>query len=166
VPAPTNADALRRELKRERKAGRDGANRLRHMLRRERTEVRRQRRVIRRERALGVGVRFARIALGQRGTPYVWGGAAPGGFDCSGLVKWSARKLGRDLPRTTGGLIHAGQPVSTRARSRWRIGDLLFAHPGHVAIYVGGGHVVNAPHSGAVVRIQAARPPIAVRRVV
>lgn len=152
VEDPT-VEQLRGELARERRAGRELANRLRHMLRQ--------------ERRLAPGVRFARIAASQTGTPYVWGGSSPGGFDCSGLVNWSARKIGRVLPRTTYGLITAGRAISTASRRAWRPGDLVFAHTGHVEVYLGDGRSVEAPYSGEVVRIEAASSsPVAVRRVV
>ena len=51
-------------------------------------------------------------ALTQIGSPYVWGGAAPGGFDCSGLVMWAFQQAGISLPHSSQALAHGGQPVS------------------------------------------------------
>ena len=88
-----------------------------------------------------------RAALGQLGTPYRWGGARPGGFDCSGLVVWSYGRIGMRLPHSTSGLIRMGRSVR---RSAIRPGDLVFTYGGgHVGIYIGHGLVEAAPHSGA-----------------
>jgi cell wall-associated NlpC family hydrolase len=99
-----------------------------------------------------------RLALSQIGVPYVWGGSTPGaGFDCSGLVKWAYGLSGIALPRTSyaqwAALPHlpAGAPLE--------VGDLLFFEPGpegpgHVGIYIGGGLMVDAPHTGASVRVE------------
>jgi peptidoglycan DL-endopeptidase CwlO len=95
--------------------------------------------------------RAVRSALGQLGTPYVWGGAAPGGFDCSGLVQWAYRQVGVFLPRTTWSQSSVGRYVSLAAL---RAGDLVFANGGeHVGLYIGGGRVVQAPYTGTVVQV-------------
>jgi cell wall-associated NlpC family hydrolase len=109
---------------------------------------------------------FVSLMRKQVGTPYVWGGSSPSGFDCSGLIYWAANEIGVNVPRTTYGLIDAGTPVSTADRSEWETGDLVFPHSGHVSIYVGAGKVVESPRSGLTVRVTEARPAIAVRRVV
>ena len=83
--------------------------------------------------------------------PYRWGGASPAGFDCSGLVYWTYRRLGIDLPHSSYALYDQGRRV---ARSRMKAGDLLFfSGLGHVGIYIGRGRMVHAPHSGALVQI-------------
>lgn len=88
-----------------------------------------------------------RAALGQLGTPYRWGGASPGGFDCSGLVVWSYGRIGMRLPHSTTSLIRMGRSVR---RSSIRPGDLVFTFGGgHVGIYIGHGLIEAAPHSGA-----------------
>ncbi|MDD4868625.1 MAG: peptidoglycan hydrolase RipC, partial [Mycobacterium sp.] len=51
-------------------------------------------------------------ALTQVGTPYAWGGAAPGGFDCSGLVMWAFQQAGISLPHSSQALARGGQPVA------------------------------------------------------
>ena len=118
-----------------------------------------------------VGQRAAAIALEAVGVPYRWGGVSPaGGFDCSGLVYWAYARLGVDLPHSSYALYDQGRRV---ARSRVKAGDLLFfSGLGHVGIYVGGGRMVHAPHSGSrvqVVRLDRSvygRRLVGVRRVV
>jgi cell wall-associated NlpC family hydrolase len=93
----------------------------------------------------------ASIALQYLGVPYVWGGASPSGFDCSGLVMYVYAQLGISLPHYTVAQWNASQPVSSPAP-----GDLVFFNGlGHVGIYIGGGRFVNAPHTGSVVRIDS-----------
>jgi cell wall-associated NlpC family hydrolase len=93
----------------------------------------------------------ASIALGELGVPYVWGGASPSGFDCSGLVMWVYAQLGISLPHYTVAQWNATQPISSPAP-----GDLVFFNGlGHVGIYIGGGKFVDAPHTGSVVRIDS-----------
>ncbi|GGC58678.1 hypothetical protein GCM10011410_08970 [Hoyosella rhizosphaerae] len=113
-------------------------------------------------------------ALSQVGVPYAWGGGnihGPTrgirdggvadrhgdynkiGFDCSGLVMFAFAGAGVMLPRTTSSIYTSGTRVPLAQRKR---GDLLFWGPNgshHVAIYLGDGRVVEAPHSGALVRI-------------
>lgn len=95
-------------------------------------------------------------AESQLGVPYVWGAESPGsGFDCSGLIQWSWRQAGVDLPRTAAAQYDA---IAHVPLSDLQPGDLLFWGSGgisHVGMYVGGGDVINAPETGEVVRIQA-----------
>ena len=93
------------------------------------------------------------IALGELGTPYVWGGASPGGFDCSGLVMWAFAQVGVSLPHSTYALYAMGVPVSS---DQLQPGDLVFFDGvGHVGIYIGGGQFVHAPHTGDVVKVSS-----------
>jgi cell wall-associated NlpC family hydrolase len=93
----------------------------------------------------------AKIALREVGTPYRWGGESPGGFDCSGLVRWSYRRIGIDLPHSSYALFEVGRQVS---REHIRPGDVLFfSGLGHVGIYVGRGRMVHAPYSGTDVEV-------------
>ena len=86
------------------------------------------------------------------GHPYRWGGSSPGGFDCSGLVRWSFAHAGRDLPRSSAAQRGATFPV---ARHDARPGDLVFfGNPTHhVGIYMGDGLMVHSPRRGDVVKI-------------
>jgi peptidoglycan DL-endopeptidase CwlO len=81
----------------------------------------------------------------------VWGGAAPGGFDCSGLVMFAFGQAGRQLPRTT----HTQWNVGTRVGRNGLVrGDIVFMYGlGHNGIYLGDGQYVHAPKTGDVVRI-------------
>ena len=96
-------------------------------------------------------------ALAQLGTPYLWGGEGAGGFDCSGLVQAAYAAAGVRLPRVAQAQYDAGPPVP--AGQPLAVGDLVFfgADPAdvtHVGIVVSPGEMVDAPHSGAVVRIE------------
>jgi cell wall-associated NlpC family hydrolase len=98
-------------------------------------------------------------ALAQVGTPYVWGGETPGvGFDCSGLVQAAYKAAGVSLPRVaqdqydTTTKLAPDDPLEP--------GDLVFfggstADVTHVGIYIGNGEMVDAPHTGAEVRVEA-----------
>jgi cell wall-associated NlpC family hydrolase len=95
----------------------------------------------------------AGAALSQLGTPYVWAGSAPGGFDCSGLIVWAFAQVGVSLPHSSYALYGYGVPVS---RDQLQAGDLVFFDGlGHVGIYIGGDQFVHAPHTGDVVKISS-----------
>jgi cell wall-associated NlpC family hydrolase len=95
----------------------------------------------------------ADAALGQLGTPYVWAGSQPGGFDCSGLVMWAFAQVGVALPHSSYAQYGYGVPVP---RDQLQPGDLVFFDGlGHVGIYIGGGQFVHAPHTGDVVKISS-----------
>lgn len=102
-----------------------------------------------------------RAALSRLGRPYVWGATGPEQFDCSGLVQWSYAQAGIHLGRTTYQQINDGIPVP---RSLVRPGDLVFPHAGHVQMAIGNNLVVEAPYSGASVRISRMGNNIAIRR--
>jgi murein DD-endopeptidase len=102
-----------------------------------------------------MGETAARVALGQVGTPYRYGGTTPSGFDCSGLVHYSYLQAGKSIPRTTVGQWAELAPVRSRDM---RTGDLLFFSIGgkmsHVGLYLGDGRFVHAPSSGRTVEIE------------
>jgi peptidoglycan DL-endopeptidase CwlO len=99
----------------------------------------------------GAAVRFAYAQLGK---PYSYGAAGPGAYDCSGLTMASWAAGGVSLPHNA-----AAQQSSTRSVSGGDLqpGDLIFfGYPAyHVGIYIGGGQMIDAPHTGDVVRIQS-----------
>jgi cell wall-associated NlpC family hydrolase len=102
--------------------------------------------------AHGSVVQYARSRLGL---PYVWAAAGPRSFDCSGLMMWCYRQIGISLPHSSRAQINVGQRVS---RANLQPGDLVFfgSPIHHVGMYVGGGMMIHAPHSGSVVSYSSA----------
>jgi cell wall-associated NlpC family hydrolase len=100
-----------------------------------------------------LAARAVTAALAQQGTPYVYGGAAPGGFDCSGLVQWIYKQVGITLPRTAAAQSTVGHPVSL---NQLQPGDLLFFYRpvDHVVIYVGNGKIAEASQPGQPVHVR------------
>lgn len=95
-----------------------------------------------------------------KGTPYVWGGAAPGGFDCSGLIKYVYSKMGVKVPRVSQQQATMGKVTDVRAL---KAGDFVAwgsspATATHIAVYAGNGMVWEAPHKGASVRLRPISP--------
>lgn len=97
------------------------------------------------------GSAVLQIAARYVGTPYVYGGSTPAGFDCSGFVQYVYAQLGISLPRTASADRYAGVVVSAADA---RPGDLIWS-PGHVAIYAGGGMEIDAPRPGKTVQFRA-----------
>lgn len=88
----------------------------------------------------------------MKGVPYVWGGASPKGFDCSGLVQYVFAKANISLPRTADRQYGIGTPV---AYAQAKPGDLMFFNTGraqgeitHVGIYMGKHNMLHAPRPG------------------
>jgi peptidoglycan DL-endopeptidase CwlO len=108
------------------------------------------------------GAGAVQAAESQIGVPYVWGGESPKGsaspgFDCSGLTAWSWGQVGVGLPHYSGAQMADSAPVPV---SDLQPGDLLFYGPGgsdHVAMYIGGGQMIEAPYTGASVWITGLR---------
>ena len=97
-------------------------------------------------------------ALSKLGSPYVWGDAGPSTFDCSGLIQWSYLQAGLVLPRVSSDQWLATTPLP---QNQMQPGDLLvYAYDlsdartiHHIAMYIGNGQMVHAPHTGDVVRV-------------
>ncbi|MEV8093531.1 C40 family peptidase [Kitasatospora sp. NPDC085879] len=91
------------------------------------------------------------------GAPYVYGATGPSTFDCSGLMQWAYGKAGVSIPRTSQSQAGAGTNIGTNIANA-KPGDLViyYSDRHHVGMYVGGGQVIHAPHTGAVVRYVAA----------
>jgi cell wall-associated NlpC family hydrolase len=99
-------------------------------------------------------------AISMLGQPYRYGGAAPGGFDCSGLVVYAAGGAGVRVPRTALEQFDSGLPV---ARGQLRMGDLIFMHLArkelHVGIAIDHARFIHAPSAGGHVRIDSLDAP-------
>jgi peptidoglycan DL-endopeptidase CwlO len=93
------------------------------------------------------------FAKAQLGKPYVWGATGPNSYDCSGLTQAAWAAAGVTLPRTTWDQVKVGTRVSI---SDLEPGDLIFYYSdiSHVAMYIGNGQMIQAPHTGAVIDIQ------------
>jgi cell wall-associated NlpC family hydrolase len=100
----------------------------------------------------GQGAIAVQAALTQVGAPYSWGGAAPGGFDCSGLVMWAFQQAGIALPHSSQAMAHGGQPVSL---SDLQPGDVLtfYSDASHAGLYIGDGLMVHSSTFGVPVRV-------------
>ena len=96
-----------------------------------------------------------REAYAKLGSPYVWAAAGPSTFDCSGLTSWVWAKAGVALPHSSRAQYAIGRKVS---QSEIQAGDLVYygSPIHHVGIYVGGGNMISAPHTGDVVKVQPA----------
>ncbi|MDC4232196.1 NlpC/P60 family protein [Actinomyces sp. B33] len=97
------------------------------------------------------GSDIASIALALTGIPYVYAGESLAGLDCSGLVKYAYAQVGINLPHSSSAQAAGGTIVSDP-----QPGDIV-AYPGHVAIYIGGGQMVEATVPGALSRVSAVR---------
>jgi hypothetical protein len=99
------------------------------------------------------------FALGKVGLPYVWGATGPSAFDCSGLVQTAYAAVGIHLPRTSSEQFNASPRVPPGAPIM--PGDLVFfvggdgpPYPGHVGMAISSTMMVDAPHTGAFVRVE------------
>src|SRR3954449_1829535 len=91
-------------------------------------------------------------ALAQLGKPYVWGGAGPDSFDCSGLTQYAYAAAGISLPHSSSMQSTIGTPV---AYADLQPGDLVFFYSpvSHVGMYIGNGQMVHAGTTGDVVKV-------------
>jgi cell wall-associated NlpC family hydrolase len=95
----------------------------------------------------------ASVAMQYLGVPYVWGGASPSGFDCSGLASYAYAQIGKSVPHYTGAIYSQFPKVPS---GQEQVGDLVFFNGlGHMGIYIGGGQFVHAPHTGDVVKVSS-----------
>ena len=100
--------------------------------------------------------KIIQVAKSQLGKPYRYGGLSPKtGFDCSGLINYSYKKVGLSVPRTTSQLYRASKPVKKR---HLKAGDLVFFRinrkkVSHVGLYLGNNKFIHSPSSGKRVNI-------------
>ena len=104
------------------------------------------------------GSQVVAIAMQYLGVPYVWAAADPSvGFDCSGLTTYVFAKVGVSLPHYAAAQYQLGSPVS---KDQLQPGDLVFFRGlGHMGMYIGGGNMIHAPHTGDVVKISPLSDP-------
>lgn len=103
-----------------------------------------------------IATQAVQVALAQLGTPYLWGGESGSGFDCSGLVQYAYSRAGLALPRTAQQQYDATTHLP--ADTELEPGDLVFFGANtravdHVGIALGDGRMIDAPHTGADVRL-------------
>lgn len=110
------------------------------------------------------------LAKKYLGTKYVFGGAQPGGFDCSGFVQYLYHQKGINLPRTTFDQIKVGQRID---KQQLQPGDIVFFNtendprgPSHEGLYIGGNQFIQSPHTGDVVKISSMSDPYYAQRFV
>ncbi len=111
---------------------------------------------------------IVQVAERQVGKPYVWGAEGPHSFDCSGLIYYVYKKVGKRFPRMTAWML---SKLGKKVHGKLHPGDIIVVDGGHhVVLYVGKGKVVHAPHAGANVRYAPVSPYLrrayAIRRVV
>jgi cell wall-associated NlpC family hydrolase/murein DD-endopeptidase MepM/ murein hydrolase activator NlpD len=99
------------------------------------------------------------VAKQYLGTPYQWGGATPEtNFDCSGLMQWSYKQVGIDVPRVTYDQVNVGEKIA--AVDDLEAGDMVFFQDAsgdmhHVGMYIGEHKFIHAPHTGDVVKVSS-----------
>lgn len=94
------------------------------------------------------------LAKSKLGKPYKWGATGPNSFDCSGLIYWVAKQMGKTIPRTSSQQSKYGTSVS---KSALQPGDCVFfgSPVHHVGMYVGNNQYIHAPQTGDVVKISS-----------
>jgi len=103
-------------------------------------------------RTSSIAMSLTRSAMRFIGTPYVFGGTSPSGFDCSGYVQHVFAMLGISLPRTADAQFYAGRPTIGGIQA----GDLVFFQtyepgPSHVGIYIGAGKFIHSSSHGVMI---------------
>lgn len=104
--------------------------------------------------SLGGNSKAVQLAKSKLGCKYVWGATGPNTFDCSGLMYWVAKQLGKSIPRTSKEQSRSGTPVS---KANLLPGDLVFfankngVH--HVGMFIGNNEFIHSPQTGDVVKI-------------
>lgn len=113
----------------------------------------------------GAARKAVAFAVAQVGKDYRWGATGPDEYDCSGLTQAAWRAGGVSIPRTSQEQMKIGSPVAPGSEQP---GDLMLPEPGHVTMCIGGGKLVEAPHTGAKVRVRSYSPKEfpTIRRVV
>lgn len=101
------------------------------------------------------GPKALSVVAAQKGDPYRWGATGPNAFDCSGLMMYSFKRVGKTIPRTTN--AQYAKAIKVNAKNR-RVGDLVFLYSGsneyHVMMYAGNGYVWHAPRTGQRVKME------------
>lgn len=102
----------------------------------------------------GSGAGALQAGLTQIGKPYVWGATGPDGFDCSGLVVWAYKQVGKTLPRSSQAQAAGGTPIDQKDLQP---GDIVLFYPdaSHVGLYAGNGNVLHASTYGVPVKVQS-----------
>lgn len=102
----------------------------------------------------GSGTGALQAGMTRIGAPYVWGATGPDQFDCSGLVVWAYKQIGKTLPRSSQAQADGGTPVS---RDELRPGDvvLFYNDASHVGLYAGNGNVLHASTFGVPVKVES-----------
>jgi cell wall-associated NlpC family hydrolase len=114
------------------------------------------------------GAQALSIARKMLGTPYLYGGDDPKGFDCSGLVRYAFNKSGVELPRTSREIFRVSQKIDPKTIAP---GDLVFFaisanKVSHVGIYAGHGRFIHSPSSGKGVSYASTENPYWQKRLV
>ena len=102
----------------------------------------------------GSGTAALQAGLTRIGDPYVWGATGPNEFDCSGLVVWSYKQIGKTLPRSSQAQAAGGTPIS---RDQLQPGDIVtfYSDNSHVGIYAGDGNILHASTFGVPVKVES-----------
>ncbi len=102
----------------------------------------------------GSGSSALQAGMTRIGDPYVWGATGPNEFDCSGLVVWAYKQVGKTLPRSSQAQAGGGTPVS---RDQLQPGDvvLFYDDASHVGLYAGNGNILHASTFGVPVKIES-----------